>query len=166
MENLVAFDFDSTLIHTPTPETGKSHWEKETGSSWCGRGWWGNPESLNLNIFYPPVNQWVYKYYKTYSEDINSHCFLATGRLEKLRNSVINVLKLHDIEIDLYCNPGIDTYTFKARLFTNLINKYKPNKFIIFDDRHEHLVKFVNEWAPKQKVNIEIIDVINKKKLI
>lgn len=166
MENLVAFDFDSTLIHTPTPESGKEHWEKETGSSWAGRGWWGNPESLNLNIFYPPVNQWVYKFYKQYSEDTNSHCFLATGRVEKLRGAVIKVLKLHDIDIDLYCNPGMDTYLFKARLFTNLIDRYKPKKFIMFDDRHEHLVKFVNEWAPKQKVPIEIIDVINKKKLI
>ena len=166
MENLVSFDFDSTLIHTPTPESGKELWEKETGSSWCGRGWWGNPESLNLNIFYPPVNQWVYKFYKQYSEDTNSHCFLATGRVEKLRGAVINVLKLHDIEIDLYCNPGMDTYLFKARLFTNLIDRYKPKKFILFDDRHEHLIKFVNEWAPKQKVPVEVIDVINKKYLL
>lgn len=166
MENLVAFDLDGTLIHTPTPESGKAYWEKETGSSWAGRGWWGNPESLNLNIFYPPVNQWVYKYFEKYSNDTNSYCFLATGRVEKLRNAVLKVLKLHNIDIDLYCNPGMDTYLFKAKLFSSMIEKYKPNKFIMFDDRHEHLVRFVNEWAPKQKISIEIIDVINKTKLI
>ena len=166
MENLVAFDLDGTLVHTPTPESGKAHWEKETSSSWCGRGWWGNPESLNLKIFYPPLNEWVYKYYKQYTEDENSYCFIATGRLEKIRTSVEKVLELHNIDIELYCNYGMDTYLFKTRLFTDMIKKHKPKKFILFDDRHEHLVKFVNEWAPKQSVPIEVIDVINKKKLI
>jgi hypothetical protein len=59
VKKLVSFDFDGTLIHTPTPESGKEHWEKTTGLSWQGRGWWGNAESLNTNVFHPPLNRYT-----------------------------------------------------------------------------------------------------------
>jgi hypothetical protein len=163
---LVSFDFDGTLIHTPTPESGKSEWEKKTGLSWAGRGWWGNKESLNTNVFYPPVNQWVYNYYEKYLQDEENYVFIATGRLHRLENSVQKVLDLHGISCDLYCNTGGDTFNFKRHLFETLI-KNNPNatELIMFDDRHEHLYQFV-EWAKRQPITVKVIDVINKKTLI
>jgi hypothetical protein len=163
---LVSFDFDGTLIHTPTPETGRGEWEKKTGLSWAGRGWWGNRESLNTNVFYPPVNQWVYNQFEKYLADDENYVFIATGRLDRLKVSVQKVLDLHGISCDLYCNTGGDTFNFKCHLFETLIkNNPKATELIMFDDRHEHLHQFVN-WAKKQPIDVTIIDVINKKTMI
>ena len=163
---LVCFDFDGTLIHTNTPETGRVEWEKKTGLSWAGRGWWGNPESLNTNVFHPPVNQWVYNQFLKYQSDKNNYVFIATGRLAKLERQVQKVLDLHDIKCDLYCNTGGETFNFKKHLFETLIDSYPSAKeLIMFDDRHEHLIQFV-EWGKKQSIKVTIIDVINKKILL
>lgn len=162
IKKLASFDFDGTLIHTPTPEGGRPEWERATGLSWQGRGWWGNPESLNTKIFYPPVNQWVYDKFLQYQSDDSNYVFIATGRLKKLEPHVKRVLKLHDIDCDLYCNTGGDTFNFKCYLFESLIKKYRSaDELIMFDDRHEHLHKFV-EWAKRQPIKVTIIDVINK----
>lgn len=169
-KKIVCFDFDGTLINTPTPEFGREEWERATGLHWQGRGWWGNAESLNTNIFYPPINGWVYKFYEKYMNDPNSYVFMATGRLSRLQKNVLDVLDLHDIKfkpsIDnhhgVYCNTGGETFNFKSRLFENKIRQIpSANEFIMFDDRNEHLKKF-EIWAEKQPIPVTIIDVINK----
>lgn len=170
-KKLVCFDFDGTLINTPTPELGRGEWEKATGMQWPGRGWWGSAESLNTNIFYPPVNGWVYKYYQKYMNDPHAYVFLATGRLKRLEPQVLKVLDLHDITFKsnenddnngVYCNTGGETFNFKTRLFERLMNDFpKVDELIMFDDRHEHLVKFVN-WSVNQPIEVKIIDVVNK----
>lgn len=160
---LISFDFDGTLIHTPTPETGKPEWEKKTKQSWPGRGWWGSQESLNINVFHPPVNQWVYSQFEKYQLDESNYVFIATGRLIRLEKQVQDVLGLHDIVCDLFCNTGGDTFNFKCHLFETLIKSNpKADELIMFDDRHEHIVKFI-EWAKMQSIKVTIIDVINKK---
>jgi hypothetical protein len=169
-KRLVCFDFDGTLINTPTPELGRGEWEKATGLSWAGRGWWGNAESLNTNIFYPPVNGWVYKFYEKYINDPETYCFLATGRLARLERQVLDVLELHGITFTpsedsatgVFCNTGGETFNFKTRLFESKIRQFpKAEEFIMFDDRHEHLVKF-EDWAENQTIPVTIVDVINK----
>lgn len=165
-DKLICFDFDGTLIHTPTPETGRDEWEKATGLSWQGRGWWGNAESLNTKIFYPPVNQWVYNQFLNYQSDDKNYVFIATGRLQKLERHVQKVLDLHDIKCDLFCNTGGETFNFKRHLFEKIISENPSAKeFIMYDDRHEHLDRFV-EWGKFQKIKVTIIDVINKKQLL
>jgi hydroxymethylpyrimidine pyrophosphatase-like HAD family hydrolase len=163
---LVSFDFDGTMIHTPTPEIGKPEWEKATGLSWQGRGWWGNPESLNLNVFYPPVNQWVYKHYVTEKSNPNAYVFIATGRLSRLEKRVLDVLKLHNLKFDdVYCNTGGETLKFKCYLFEKLIRENpKATELTMYDDRHEHIMEFIN-WAKRQPIKVNIIDVINKKQV-
>ena len=163
---LVCFDFDGTLIHTPTPEAGKPEWEKTTGLSWQGKGWWGNPESLNLKVFHPPVNQWVYNKFTQETTNPEAYVFLATGRLSKLERHVLKVLELHDIQFDdVFCNTGGDTFKFKCWLFESIIKKHpKATEFTMYDDRHEHLTEFVT-WAKKQSIKVNIIDVVNKKQI-
>lgn len=166
IDKIVCFDFDNTLIHTPTPEGGKVEWEKATGFDWPGKGWWSSPESLNLNVFYPPLNQWVYNYFEKYQSDPKNYVFVATGRLQKLERHVKKVLDLHEIDCDLLCNTGGETFKFKQYLFEQIISKHPSAKeFIMFDDRHEHLDRFV-EWGKYQKIKVTIVDVINKKQLL
>ena len=162
IKKLASFDFDGTLIHTPTPETGRSEWERSTGLSFQGRGWWGNAESLNTNVFYPPVNQWVYKYFLEYQSDPEAYTFIATGRLARLERQVRKVLDLHDINCDLFCNTGGETFNFKKYLFETKIKEFpRSEEIILFDDRHEHIEKFV-EWGKTQPIKVTIVDVINK----
>lgn len=166
IRKLISFDFDNTLVNTPTPETGRPHWEKETGLSWAGRGWWGSAESLNTKVFYPPLNMWVYNKFEKCILDDENYVFIATGRLRRLETQVKNVLDLHNINCDFYCNTGGDTFNFKCHLFeTLMMSNPKADELIMFDDRHEHLVRFV-EWAKTQPIKISIIDVVNKVQMI
>jgi len=162
IDKIISFDFDSTLIHTPTPVEGIPEWERKTGLSFQGRGWWGNPESLNLNVFYPGLNAWVYKYYEKYISDENAYTFVATGRLKRLESNVKKVLDLYDIDCDVFCNTGGETFNFKRRLFETMIKEIPTAKeLIMFDDRELHLIEF-EKWAKTQKIKITIVDVIHK----
>jgi hypothetical protein len=49
----------------------------------------------------------------------------------------------------------------RIEISKKLISKNKPDVFIMYDDRFEHLSKFVH-WAKTQPCEIHIIDVINK----
>ena len=170
-KKIYVFDFDKTLIHTQEPEEGRKIWLKETGEMFPHpTGWWGKAESLDLNIFYPPINEYTYKtFYLKAIEEKDAYVILATGRLEKLREQVQNILDFHKITFhDVFCSWG-ETYRFKTRLFESIIRKNPDaTEFTMYDDRHEHLVKFT-EWAKemeaKFKIIVNVIDVVNKKQL-
>jgi len=171
IKKIYCFDFDKTLIHTQEPEEGRKLWLKETGEIFPHpTGWWAKSESLDLKIFYPAINGWTYKYYTEAIKEEDAHVILATGRLDKLKKEVQAVLDFHDLKFDeVHCNWGGETYRFKTRLFESIIRKNPTaTEIILYDDRHEHLVKFV-EWAKgieaKFKITVTIIDVVNKKQL-
>ncbi len=159
---LISFDFDDTLCHTPLPEGGKEIWFEKTGTEWPHRGWWSKPESLDLEVFDIPINKWVYEKYLEAVTDESAYLIMATGRIEPLRKEVELVLNHHNLSFDeVYLNFGGDTYSFKTRLFENLIDRLSPDEFIMYDDRQEHLPKF-EEWAKNQNCVVTIVDVINK----
>lgn len=163
-KKIYAFDFDGTLFFTPEPEEGKKIFKLVTEIDWPHRGWWSKKETLDLNIFSIPINPWVYReYLRSISE--GSMVILATGRMEKLRNDVENILNSNNLSFDeVHLNPGMDTFLFKAKLFERLINKHNPEVLVMYDDRVEHLIKF-REWAKTQPCRIDIIDVNRKIKL-
>jgi len=159
---IFAFDFDGTLFDTPTPEVGKPIFKEKTGLDWPHRGWWSKRESLDTQIFEINPIDWVYKEYlrATSSDDL---VIMATGRITPLRPQVDKILKSNNIEFDhIYLNPGMDTYLYKTRVFSDLIQKHNPEEFTMYDDRDAHLEKFV-EWAKTQPCQIDIIDVKIKK---
>lgn len=166
---LISFDFDNTLFNTPDSFTGKEIWKEKTGTDWPYGGWWSKPESLDTNIFYIPLNMWVYKRYLEAVADPENYVILATGRLLNkagMPEAVNNILRINNLSFDeVQLNWGGDTYRFKTHLYENLIRKLKVNELVMYDDRHEHIVKF-RAWALEQDVKISIIDVINKKKTI
>jgi len=165
IETLYSYDFDGTLVHSPTPTEGMDVWVRETGTEWPHNGWWGKSETLDPSIFYIPRNEWVYKKYIESIKEENSYNILATGRLEKvnnMRNNIDMILKQHDMNFDeIHLNNMGDTYRFKKRLFDNLIEKTKCKHFVMLDDRYDHLTKFY-EWAQTKDIKITIVDVLNK----
>jgi hypothetical protein len=179
VEKIVCFDFDDTLVFTPKEEPGKIKWEEFTGIKFPHDGWWSKPESLDLEIFDIPVNPFVYQKYLDACAEEGTLPIMATGRLDKtwkgerpekrpdLTKPVLAILRSHNIDFGehTYLCTGIgDTYRFKTKLYTRLIEKYSPKTFVMYDDRHAHLVKFIEEWAPEQECTIEIIDVTKSDK--
>ena len=159
---LVSFDFDRTLCLTPEPDYGKEIYKNVTGQNWPHRGWWGRPETLDLDIFSIPLEDFTYNEYVKFHNDEDAYLILATGRLTKLRNEVQSILDYHSLEFDeIHLNPGIDTFKFKSELFSKLIFKLKPDTFTMYDDRQEHLEKF-EIWAKTQPCQIHIIDIVKK----
>jgi len=163
MSKLISFDLDKTLFFTPEPKEGQEIFKNKTGLDWPYAGWWGRKETLNLDIFEIPLNIYVYNEYLKHKADENSYVILATGRLEKkMRREVDILLDVNSIFFDeVHCNPGRDTYDFKSELFSKLIMKQKPDVFIMYDDRYEHLVKF-EQWARDMPCKIEITNVVSK----
>ncbi len=159
---LVSFDFDDTLCHTPLPEVGKEIWLEKTGTEWPHRGWWSKRESLDLDVFDIPINEWVYEKYLNAASDDSTYLVMVTGRVEPLRKEVELVLNHHNLSFDeVYLNFGGDTFSFKTRLFENLIKRVNPDEFIMYDDRQEHLPRF-EEWAKTQPCKVTVVDVVNK----
>lgn len=180
---LYSFDFDDTLFHTMLPNPGETIWQQKTGQPWPHRGWWSKPETLDLDIFETPKNEWVYKEYLKATEDEESYRILATGRLQKvpgMRDNIEKILNKHNFSFDeiwvinssdnlqngngsngIYLNWGGDTFYFKTTLFSKLIEITKCDKFVMYDDRDEHLPRF-EEWASSQQIPIDIVDVVRK----
>jgi len=172
VKKVVSFDFDGTLFFTPEPEQGKITFKSVTGLDWPYRGWWGRKESLDLRVFPIPINPYVYKKYLSHIEDTDTYAILATGRLGghkgDLTKEVMSVLGQYNLTPssetgfkEVHLNPGMDTYHFKTQLFEKLISKHRPDEFVMYDDRQEHLFKF-EQWAKTQPCKITIIDVVNK----
>lgn len=160
--NIVSFDFDGTLFHTSEPVGGKEIFKNKMGIDWPYSGWWSKPETLNLDIFPTPINGYVHREYVKWSSDPESIVILATGRIERIRKEVENVLNFHGLEFDsIHLNPGMETFLFKSKLFEKYIKEYNPTRLIMYDDRQEHLHKF-GIWGETQKCEIHIIDVIRK----
>ena len=168
-KRLISFDFDKTLFHTPEPELGKDIFLEKTGNNWPHRGWWGKPETLDMNIFDIPLNQWVYSKYVEFSDIEENFMILATGRLMKVDGMFDNVNKILDknsIEFnEVHLNWGEDTLKFKLKLFEQKIQHLGVEEFIMLDDRQEHLVEFedwANDFSKKNNIKITIVDVISK----
>lgn len=162
-KKLICFDFDATLFHTALEDEGKVIWKEKTGYDYPHIGWWSKPETLDTTIFDTPLNKPVYNEYLKAVSDSENFVILATGRIERLRPQVEAILNKNNLSFDgVFCKRGPgDTLYFKTKLFETFISELKPEEFIMYDDRQEHLDKF-GDWATTQNCQIIIIDVINK----
>ena len=166
-KKLISFDFDKTLFFTPEPELSKEIFLKKTGKNWPHKGWWGKSETLNMDIFDIPLNNWVYEKYLEVINDPETFTMMATGRLKKIpgmRENIDKIFEKYGMKFDeIHLNCGSDTLKFKIKLFEEKIEELRVDEFIMFDDRELHLIEF-KEWAKSIDCKISIVDVINKKK--
>lgn len=187
INKIICFDFDGTLCHTPERQVGQKVFKEKMGFEWPYYGWWSKPESIDMDIFHIPINDWVYQRYLEAINDSTAHVILATGRLEKpidMRKNIERILRFHNLSFDVfdplnvieigtprrkiirngvYLNTGGDTFMFKTQLFEDMMERMNINNLLIYDDREEHLIKFSN-WAKKQSGSkITICDVVNRK---
>lgn len=100
IKRLIAFDLDSTLMNTPSPEEGKIKWEEHYNKPYPYMGWWGRPESLDLNVFdIVPFQSVRHQLDKEIATE-NTFVIILTSRMEKLRPQVQAVLDKNDITVD------------------------------------------------------------------
>ena len=100
IKRLIAFDFDGTLFQTFEPQEGKPMWEKHYGKPYPYMGWWGRPESLDLNVFdIVPFQSVKHQLDKEITTE-DTYVIILTSRMEKLRPEVQAVLDKNDITVD------------------------------------------------------------------
>jgi hypothetical protein len=149
---LVIFDFDGTLFHSPEPETGTKIYERETGSPWPFKGWWGRVESLLPPIVpeKPDSSWYIDDVVQAQKESITSPdtvVVLMTGRTIKLKDRVMEILKHNGMNFhDTYFagqagTSGSGTFEIKANNIRNLM-KRNYNLLEIWEDRPEHIEQF------------------------
>jgi hypothetical protein len=79
-----------------------------------------------------------------------------------MRAGVEKILRENNIEFDeVHLNWGSDTFIFKCNLLERTVEKLGVYDLTFYDDREEHLPKFV-EWAKEQDIKSTIVDVVNK----
>lgn len=149
---IAIFDFDGTLVDTPLPEVGKVTFEAKTGKKWPHRGWWGQADSLDTDIFDMPLIDMVKEEYDAVIDDESVYKVMLTGRRDIMSDKVEDILKSHGLEFDEYhYNTGGATEIVKMRVFSKLITKFPNTELHILDDRLEHIPLF--EEYLKRKVD-------------
>lgn len=148
INHIAVFDFDNTTIDSPSPEIGKNIWKEKTGSDWSFEGWWGKPDSLNMDVFdLKPIKETMDGYNKV--KNVPSvYKVLLTGRIAKLEPQVKKILDKYNIKFDeyLFNNKG-STLDFKIQELEVLRKKFPNAKtFEMWDDREEHFPYF-EKWG-------------------
>lgn len=100
IKRLVAFDFDGTLMNSPEPETGKVQWSEKMGKPYPFSGWWGRPESLDLQIFDIKAFPSMLKQLQKEQQTPDTYVIVLTSRMEKLHPEVQAVLDANNIKVD------------------------------------------------------------------
>jgi hypothetical protein len=164
------FDFDGTLANTFSPEEGKPMWQKYYGKIFPYSGWWGRPESLDLNVFdikpFPKVLNILNKDVSTPA----TYVIILTSRQEKLRPLVQAVLDINHIKVDkLDMQRGART---KGQKIFDYASKLPDLREInVYDDRDTDIISYegIRSSLPEGiKLNIYIakqgeltLDVVN-----
>lgn len=100
IKRLAVFDFDGTLMDSPMSETGKTQWSEKMGKPYPFSGWWGKPESLDLQVFDIKPFPSVLKQLKKEIDIPGTYVIILTSRMEKLRPQVQAVLDVNNIKVD------------------------------------------------------------------
>jgi hypothetical protein len=145
---LSVFDFDGTLVKSPTPENGKEIYKTKTGNDWPYIGWFSKHESLDLNIFDIETIDDVIVDYEREAASKSSVVVMLTGRILKLSEHVKIVLGAKGLVFDEYeFNRGGSTEISKMRTMDKLLFKYKDVIEVeLWDDRLPHIPIF-EQWG-------------------
>lgn len=155
---IAVFDFDGTLVNSPLPEEGKVEYQEKTGEKWPYSGWWGRPESLDVEIFdIIPISS-VLSDYKKERSNPSTLVIMLTGRIKKLSPHVENILSIYGFKFDEYhYNNGGSTLTYKINTLNDVLSQHPNVKSIaMWDDRLEHIEPFKVWGSTLKDIDFEI----------
>ena len=138
-KKVVFYDFDSTLMDSPMPETGKDIYKEKTGNVYPHKGWWGRPESLDLKVFDIQPNKEIESVFRSDVSDPNTKVVLLTNRLLKLAEPIMAVLNKHNMVFDVYSYKS-DEREKGDRILSIMKTKFPDiRKVEFYDDDVKHL---------------------------
>jgi hypothetical protein len=166
IKKLCVFDFDNTLMRTPTRKEGIKNWEDFYDEQYTSKSWWSKPESLDLEVFkdfIKPNEDVLFDFRRNISKK-DTWVIMLTHRLPELKNEVNKVLNKFDIEFDdqLFRRSFFLT---KADDLDEYITRFKNLKEIeIWEDR-ESEIDILKKWAyrvePWLNIDIKINEIKN-----
>ena len=164
MENfkkLSVFDFDGTLVNSPLPEEGKKEYKEKTGEDWPHVGWWGQPLSLDSEIFDMNIIPSVIRAYLKEINDSNTMVVMVTGRVNKLSGLVKKILDDNGLKFHEYhFNNGGSTESAKKKTFDKILSENPSiTEMELWDDRLEHIPVF-QAWGD-EKLESDRLDKFN-----
>lgn len=164
MENfkkLSVFDFDGTLVNSPLPEEGKKEYKEKTGEDWPHAGWWGQPLSLDSEIFDINIIPSVIRAYLKEINDSNTMVVMVTGRINKLSGLVKKILDDNGLKFHEYhFNNGGSTESAKKKTFDKILSENPSiTEMEVWDDRLEHIPVF-QAWGD-EKLESDRLDKFN-----
>ena len=144
IKRIAVFDFDGTLVDTPTPERGKVEYRRATGESWPHKGWWGRSETLDMDIFKMPLISSVISDYESERETADTLVVMLTGRIQRLSHEVELILATYGLRFDgYYYNNGGSTLDFKIGVLNRLLKEHPNVQSVeLWDDREPHVISF------------------------
>ncbi|MFA5207131.1 MAG: hypothetical protein WC428_00375 [Candidatus Paceibacterota bacterium] len=136
-----AFDFDGTLINSPDKESGKITWSEVMGEPFKYQGWWGRPESLDLNVFdikpFPKVLSILNKDVSTPA----TYVIVLTSRVVRLRPLVQAILDVNNIHVDKLDMKGDERN--KGQKILDYIKKFPDLREVnVYDDRDTDIISY------------------------
>jgi hypothetical protein len=131
---LVIFDFDGSLIASPTPEIGRPEWEEKTGTPYPhDKRWWSTPESLDTDVFDIKAITPVFNQMRDEERRSDTMVVVMTNRLDDLEREVKNVLRKNRINPDLLSMAEVAEQNKGGRILA--IIKANPSiKYVAFYD--------------------------------
>ena len=157
INKIAIFDFDGTLMDTPTPLEGKKVWEEKKGEPYPYKGWWGRRESLDTEVFdIKPILPTIEEYERL-SEERNTLMIMLTGRLPNQKDQIEQILNDNNVIFDEYhYKEGGDTLFSKVNTIESLLNRF-PNveTIVMYEDREPHAISF-NEWGKDKKLDLTV----------
>lgn len=151
---IAIFDFDQTLYKCPLP-TDENRELLKDALGFTAKGWWSKKESLDLGVFEIEPNPYVRDEYDRHN-NIGNPCFLVTGRLFKIKDSVRKVFKKDGFEFDAEYYSDRHTLEFKIGVIQELVEAYEPKLIEFYDDRVEHTEAFLQVGRDLKNKGIEL----------
>lgn len=155
------YDFDGTLMDTPLPDEGKKVWLEKTGEEYPHIGWWGRPESIDLEVFDIKPFPIILDQLKTDTAKSDTYTVMLTSRLEKLKPAIQLILDKYNIVFDDLSlkNGGGE----KSDRIKKYLQKFPDVETInIYDDRDKEMKVFSDlkkEIGDKYLINVyKVID--------
>lgn len=149
------FDFDGSLYDTPLP-TDLNREILEVFRGFNKPGWWGRPESLDIDLFEIKPIPWVLEKYNYHTS--NGHYkVLMTGRVRKLEDQVMKIIDQDKLKFNEYhLSDSRKTIIFKEDRIRKLVEKFNPKEVFFYDDRTDHIPTF-------RKIGDELEDTLGVK---
>jgi len=155
------YDFDGTLVDSPMPDTGREIWKQKTGKAYSHEGWWGIPESLNLDVFDIKVFPDTVRRLNADMARPDTYVVILTARVTKIIPAIEKILQKYNIKVDeISANSGADKD--KDLRIKRFLQKFPNVKEVdVYDDREKEfkiLLPLRDELADVVRINVYAVD--------